>query len=141
MQKLYRGIGRWSAVIRIIVAEIGKMIEFEGTYSHESSAESHSVLVQFDGVLLHIWHLSDPFYRLLTSDVFHLSCKQFGGNHRIKLPNGGLIETEDHDAVTLLRKKYHPLMNRLLDKRLITHGIVAILLMLFIVGSIWIVLN
>ena len=54
MQELYRGIGRWSAVIRIIVAEIGKMIEFEGTYSHESSAESHSVLVQFDGVLLHI---------------------------------------------------------------------------------------
>jgi hypothetical protein len=117
------------------------MIEFKGTYSHESSADSRSVLVQFDGVLLHIWHLSDPFYRLLTSDVFHLSCKQFGGNHRIKLPNGGFIETEDHDAMILLRNKYHPLMHRLIDKRLMAQGIVAILLTLFVVGSIWIMLN
>jgi hypothetical protein len=127
--------------MRIIVAEIGKMIEFEGTYSHESSSDSHSVLVQYDGTLLHIWHLSDPFYRLLTSDVFHLSCKQFGGNHRIKLPNGGRIETADHDAMILLRKKYHPLMHRLMDKRLMTQGIVAILLSLFTVGSIWKMLN
>ena len=117
------------------------MIEFEGTYSHESSAESHSVLVQFDGVLLHIWHLSDPFYRLLTSDVFHLSCKQFGGNNRIKLPNGGRIETDDHNAMILLRQKYHPLMHRLMGKRAMTQGIAAILLVLFTVGSIWVMLN
>ena len=117
------------------------MIEFKGTYSHESSSDSHSVLVQFDGVLLHIWHLSDPFYRLLSSDVFHLSYKQFGGSHRIKLPNGGVVETEDHDAMVLLHKKYHPLMHRLIDKRVMTKAIIVSLLALFTVVSIWIMLT
>ena len=78
------------------------MIEFKGTYSNESDNESHVVLVQFDGVLLHIWHLSDPFYRLLSSDVFHLGYIRMRKMHRIKLPNGGRILTDDDAAISLL---------------------------------------
>lgn len=80
------------------------MIEFKGSYYKRTKANATAVLVQFDGVLLHVWHLSDPFYRLLSSDVFHLSSPLFKGRPRIKLPNGGLIETEDVEAIDALQQ-------------------------------------
>ncbi len=81
------------------------MIEFKGTYSPQKNQDKIAVLVQFDGVLLHVWHLAEPFYRLLSSDVFQLPWSLSKGQRCIKLPSGGKIETDDQDALTLLRSK------------------------------------
>ena len=78
------------------------MIEFKGAYSNKATKESKSVLVQFDGILLHIWQRSDPFCRLLTSDVFTLPPVLGKRKRYIKLPNGGKIETDDLEAFSLL---------------------------------------
>lgn len=79
------------------------MIQFKGAYYNKATKESKNVLVQFDGVLLHIWQMTDPFCRLLTSDVFTLQ-PAFGKAKRcIRLPNGGKIETDDIGAFLSLR--------------------------------------
>ncbi|RJQ68462.1 MAG: hypothetical protein C4519_22965 [Desulfobacteraceae bacterium] len=79
------------------------MIEFKGTYHQYAKADSVVVLVQFDGVILHVWHLSEPFHRLVSSDEFHLSRTNLAGSrHSIKLPNGGRIKTDDRHAFELL---------------------------------------
>ena len=104
------------------------MIEFKGTYSHESKTDSSAVLVQYDGVLLHIWHLSDPFYRMLTSDVFHLGYSRKSKRHRIRLPNGACIDTEDSDAVSMLRKSAEPMFDSTLDRQVFIRGLLALLL-------------
>lgn len=87
------------------------MIQFKGAYFNRATKESKAVLVQFDGVLLHIWQLTDPFCRLLTSDVFSLQ-PAFGKRKRyIKLPNGGKIETDDiiaFSSLTASRRSLHP---------------------------------
>jgi hypothetical protein len=79
------------------------MIEFKGTYYKSKTTPSQSVLVQFDGVLLHVWHMSNPFHRILASDVFHVQNTMSRGRRFIKLPNGGRIETDDVKAIVLLR--------------------------------------
>lgn len=116
------------------------MIEFNGTYRHESSNDSQAVLVQFDGVLLHIWHVADPFYRLLSSDVFQLDFSRLSGACRIKLPNGGHVETHDQDAFIRLQDNYHPMMYPSISKRTLIQGIFALLLGLAIVAAAWVVL-
>jgi len=78
------------------------MIQFKGAYFNKATKESKSVLVQFDGVLLHIWQTADPFCRLLTSDVFTLQPAFGNGKRYIKLPNGGKIETDDISAFSSL---------------------------------------
>lgn len=78
------------------------MIQFKGAYFNKATRESKSVLVQFDGILLHIWQMTDPFCRLLTSDVFTLQPAIGKGKRCIKLPNGGKIETADITAFSLL---------------------------------------
>jgi hypothetical protein len=75
------------------------MIEFKGLYFQSAGAEAVSVLVQFDEVLLHVWRLSDPFYRLLSSDVFHVAPSFSKGPHAIKLPDGSRITTDDSEAI------------------------------------------
>ena len=85
------------------------MIQFKGAYFNRVTSESKSVLVQFDGVLLHVWQITDPFCRLLTSDVFTLQ-PAFGKRKRyIKLPNGGKIETDDIAAFSSLTASRHSL--------------------------------
>lgn len=79
------------------------MIEFKGAYYNKLTDESKSVLVQFDGVLLHVWQMADPFCRLLSSDVFTLQSTMAKGKRCIKLPNGGKIETDDVNAIASLR--------------------------------------
>ena len=79
------------------------MIEFKGAYYNGGTQKSKSVLVQFDGILLHIWQLADPFCRLLTSDVFRLQPALGKGKRYIKLPNGGKIETDDIGAFSSLQ--------------------------------------
>ncbi len=78
------------------------MIEFKGFYYKKGLSTPHSVLVQFDGVVLHVWHMSEPFHRLLTSDVFRLSLSMGKRKKYIKLPNGGKIETDDSRALNRL---------------------------------------
>ncbi len=87
------------------------MIQFKGAYFNNATRESKSVLVQFDGVLLHIWQTADPFCRILTSDVFTLQ-PAFGKRKRyIRLPNGGKIETDDIDAFSTLHASRSSLKN------------------------------
>ncbi len=86
------------------------MIQFKGAYFNRATKESKTVLVQFDGVLLHIWQMADPFCRLLTSDVFTLQPALGKRKRCIKLPNGGKIETDDIDAfssLTASRRSLH----------------------------------
>ena len=83
-----------------------KMIEFKGTYVQKVKSSDIDVLVQYDGVLLHVWHLTDPFYRLISSDVFHIGSANFRSNQIIKLPNGGIIKTDNHHAVDLLMQRH-----------------------------------
>lgn len=118
-----------------------EMIEFKGTYSNESDNESHVVLVQFDGVLLHIWHLSDPFYRLVSSDVFHLGYARLDRKHRIKLPNGGRILTDDDAAISLLRKRHGTWINRMPKNNMLLRSIAALLLSFVVCAGAWMVLN
>jgi hypothetical protein len=118
-----------------------EMIEFEGTYRNESGDESHVVLVQYDGVLLHIWHISDPFYRLLSSEVFHLGYERLNRMHRIKLPNGGRILTDDDAAISLLRKRHRDRSPGMLKNSLLLRGIAALLLSFVVFAGAWMVLN
>jgi hypothetical protein len=82
------------------------MIEFKGAYFNKVTNESKTVLVQFDGVLLHVWQMADPFCRLLSSDVFFLHTSIGKGKRYIKLPNGGKIVTEDTNALASLCASY-----------------------------------
>ena len=84
------------------------MIEFKGAFYKNKTTPSQSVLVQFDGVLLHIWHMSNPFHRILSSDVFDLPCSMGRKRRYIKLPNGGRIETDDIQALNLLQSNCRP---------------------------------
>ena len=81
------------------------MIEFKGTYFKTKTTPPQSVLVQFDGVLLHVWHMSNPFHRILASDVFQVQNSMGKTRYFIKLPNGAKIETEDANALITLRSR------------------------------------
>lgn len=78
------------------------MIEFRGTYCDRSNSKSLVVLVQFDGVLLHVWHQSDPFYRILSCDAFQIATSLVKGQRCIKLSNGDRILTDDITAADTL---------------------------------------
>ena len=84
------------------------MIEFKGAFFKNRTMPSQAVLVQFDGVLLHIWHMSNPFHRILSSDIFDLTSAIGSKSRYIKLPNGGRIETDDIQALTLLQSNCRP---------------------------------
>ena len=78
------------------------MIEFTGSYFESPSSKGLSVLVQFDGAELHIWHSPEPFFRVAACDRFRVAVKK-GANHRaISLPNGARIETDDRAAESLV---------------------------------------
>jgi hypothetical protein len=82
------------------------MIEFKATYQLCSKADPIAVLVQYDGMVLHIWHTSEPFHRLALSDEFHVR-KSFSGQARnaVRLPNGSRILTDDRSAIEQLSLK------------------------------------
>ena len=82
------------------------MIEFRGTYYQKVNDKSVIVLVQFDGVLLHVWHQSDPFYRILSCDAFQIAASLTNGQRCIKLPNGDRIQTDDIPAMNSLSQCY-----------------------------------
>ena len=97
------------------------MIEFKGTYFQNTKSDPINVLVQYDGVLLHVWHLPEPFHRLFSSDVFHMPISFIRERHVIKFPNGSHVETDDsltfnrlfvdrkefiHHGLTLLKRHF-----------------------------------
>lgn len=79
-----------------------RIIEFKGTYHQGSDDRSMVVLVQFDGVLLHVWHQSDPFYRIVSCDVFQIAGSLTKRRRCIKLSNGDRILTDDIPALRAL---------------------------------------
>jgi len=81
---------------------VNLMIEFKGKYCQRANEKSVVVLVQFDGVLLHVWHLPDPFYRILSSDAFQVAASFTRGQRCIKLSNGDRILTNDAPALDSL---------------------------------------
>ena len=80
------------------------MIEFRGTYHQKAKNTSVLVLVQFDGVLLHVWHHTEPFYRILSCDVFQSAVSLSANCYIIKLPNGDRVETDDAQAIDQLNE-------------------------------------
>jgi hypothetical protein len=79
------------------------MIEFRGAFYKNKTSPPQSVLVQFDGILLHIWNISHPFHRILSSDEFELPFTLKRHRPCVRLPRGGRIETDDTQALTLLK--------------------------------------
>jgi hypothetical protein len=61
--------------------------------------------------------------------------------HRIKLPNGGRILTDDDAAMSLLRKRHRKWMHRLLDDGMLIRVTVALLLGLVVLSGVWWVLD
>jgi hypothetical protein len=115
------------------------MIEFKGVYHRQRGKYQEAVLVQFDDVLIHVWHLSDPFYRLLSSDLFRLPFSLSKGRRCIKLPNGDRIETDDQDALAQIRKQSLSLSENYFSGRLIHRWVVALVgITLIILGMCWV---
>ena len=84
------------------------MIEFYGTYYRKKTSPPQSVLVQFDGVLLRIWNISAPFHCILSSDVYQLPFTPGHRRRRVKLPDGSRIETDNVQALALLKQDRNP---------------------------------
>lgn len=113
------------------------MIEFKGAYSRPPAGKSIAVLVQYDGIILHVWHLSDPFYRLLSSDTFQLS--SFPGKKRryIKLPHGGRIVTDDLEALERIRKKNPALAGHLMTTLLSNRKVLMAFGVILVIACAW----
>ena len=117
------------------------MIEFKGSYFQSSRSKPTPVLVQFDSVLLHVWHLSDPFYRLFSSDVFHISKSLTKKCRHIKLPNGGRIITDDLKSLALLYQEKDILSNTQMTTSYKQVGWIAMLSLAFLLLMIWFILR
>ncbi len=117
------------------------MIEFKGTYFQSHKAEPIVVLIQFDGVLLHVWHLPEPFHRLFTSDEFHIAGLLGKTRHIIKLPNGGRLETDDTQTFKKLESTYKYIADK--DINMLKNNLFFALLgsMAIILGAWWIAKN
>ncbi|MBI5061976.1 MAG: hypothetical protein HZB87_00465 [Desulfatitalea sp.] len=103
------------------------MIEFKGLYRPSAQNEAVGVLVQYDGLLLHVWHLSEPFHRLVTSEQFDIVLS-FTKTHRtIKLANGGRIETSDREAVRQLAQSSKTFPGSHFTFAEVTHWLIALL--------------
>jgi hypothetical protein len=82
------------------------MIEFKGAYYKNKSSPPQSVLVQFDGALLHVWNMSSPFYRIQSSDAFRVPLVLGRRQCWVRLLNGGRILTNDIQALCELKSSY-----------------------------------
>jgi hypothetical protein len=84
------------------------MIEFKGAFYKNKTSPPQLVLVQFDEVLLHVWNISYPFHRILSSDDFSIPVNPIHRRLYVRLPRGGRIETDDAKALALLKSSHHP---------------------------------
>lgn len=81
------------------------MIELKGIYYNDSKHSPVAVLVQFDGQVLHVWHLTDPFFRLRSSSRFVIKHIKKKAEKIIKFPDGAYIESENVEALDMLTQK------------------------------------
>jgi hypothetical protein len=97
----------WCCSNRECINEVNRdhdMIELKGKYYDTSNRNPLAVLVQYDGQMLHVWHLSDPFYRLRSGSEFMVKSMKNRGQI-IKFSDGSCIETENNDALNLIIDK------------------------------------
>ena len=83
------------------------MIEFKGAFYKNKTSPPQLVLVQFDEVLLHVWNISYPFHRILSSDDFKIPVHLIRRRLCVRLPGEGRIETDDAEALAQLKSNYH----------------------------------
>jgi hypothetical protein len=83
------------------------MIEFKGAFYKNKTSPPQPVLVQFDGVLLHIWNISYPFHRILSSDDFEFPVALRQHRPCVKIPKGSRIETDNIQALNQLKSNCH----------------------------------
>lgn len=84
------------------------MIELKGIYYSDSKHGPMAVLVQFDGRLLHVWHLADPFFKLRSSSRFTIKPAKKKREKMIKFPDGACIQSDNIDALdTLMENTRH----------------------------------
>lgn len=81
------------------------MIELKGIYYNKIEHDPMAVLVQYDGRLLHVWHLTDPFYRLRSGSRFAIKSKQKTEAKVIQFSDGAHIETDNIEALNTLMEK------------------------------------
>jgi hypothetical protein len=82
------------------------MIELKGSYYQSDGKKALPVLVQFDGAFLHVWHLADPFYRLISSDDFSIASSGNGRPGIIKATSNNIrIETDDLQSLQKLKTR------------------------------------
>lgn len=117
------------------------MIEFQGKYYQFAKSTSVDALIQYDGVLLHVWHLSDPFHRLFSSDEFRLDRSVFKSTTVLKLPNGGHVETDDTRALEQLALTHH--CNPYSEPGILKQNWVFMLLgsITLVLGALWLAKN
>jgi hypothetical protein len=77
------------------------MIEFSGSYYQFPTSKGLSVLVQFDGDQLHIWHAPEPLFRIAACSSFRVTARKGDDRRSITLPNGARIDTDDRVAEDL----------------------------------------
>lgn len=118
------------------------MVELKGIYYNDSKHSPMAVLVQFDGQLLHVWHLADPFFRLRSSSRFMIKPVKKKREKIIKFPDGACIECENTDAFdTLMENVCHSITsNRSLFLRNGTLIVIAALI-LILLGASWSLIN
>lgn len=81
------------------------MIELKGIYYNDGKHSPMAVLVQFDGQILYVWHLTDPFFRLRSSSQFVVKQIKKKAEKIIKFPDGAFIESENAEALDILMQK------------------------------------
>jgi hypothetical protein len=92
-------------LIENIEVGISAMIEFKGIYYNDNKKKPVAALIQFDGQLLHVWHLTDPFFRLRSSPRFAVKRTNKKEGKMIKFPDGACIETDNNHALETLMEK------------------------------------
>jgi hypothetical protein len=117
------------------------MIEFKGFYFRPDNIKALSVLVQFDGTFLHVWHLSDPFYRLISSDDFYVVSNRSDGKGIIKVSNGIRIESDDQRMLSQLKTKSQKLRRKHTRRALVFPTLIFLTSMIFLIVGIWLAVH
>jgi hypothetical protein len=115
------------------------MIEINGFYYKKAqNNKTIPVLVQFDGRLLHVWHLSDPFYRVRTSKEFRICSSKNEALKMIRFQDGACIETDNHEILDRLNASSQSSMPKRCCKTVFgRHGTLCIvILILFMISAI-----
>ena len=101
------------------------MIEFKGSCRPIVSRKTLPVLIQFDGTFMHVWHLGDPFYRLISSDDFTILPSSDRRMRIIRAAHGLCVETKDSHELQQL-KMHSDQLRRLNMRKAVKRPLIAI---------------